>query len=46
MIPGHVTTVITEDGGKTVVNVAVRLSADMEGETFRKVSPTYKANEL
>jgi hypothetical protein len=44
VIPGQETTVIVEDGGKTVVNVAVRLSADMEGETLRNVLPTYKAN--
>jgi hypothetical protein len=44
VIPGHETTVIVEDGGKTVVNVAVRLSAEIDGKTSIQVLPLYKPN--
>jgi hypothetical protein len=44
VIPGQETTVIVADGGNTVVNVAVRLSAEIEGRTSIQVLALYKAN--
>ena len=41
VIPGDETTVIVDDAGKVVVNVAVRLSADSEGFAPKYVSPLY-----